>query len=239
MITVHHLGISQSERILWLLEELQIPYNLVHHTRDPVRSPQTLTSLPGNETGTSPFIEDSEAGITLSESLAISDYIIYKYGAGRFALKPSDPNYHEYLHWYHYSNSSLQPAFLTAMFLNFAEPPIPQDSMMMQFANQRVHGALAHMESRLAKHQFLAGDEFTAADMMSVYSVTTQRYFGPQVSLEKYPHLLRWLGDCAGREAYQRAMRKGDPEMKLLLGAEAPSVGMMEAGGSRSGHWKK
>ena len=96
-IIVHHLGVSQSERIVWLLEELGLPYELVKHDRAPVLSPDSLKNVPGNVTGKSPFIEDTGAKITLSESLAISDYIIYKYGGGKLALKPDDPHFHDYL----------------------------------------------------------------------------------------------------------------------------------------------
>lgn len=90
---------------------------------------------------------------------------------------------------------------------------LPQDSRMLGFATQRLHGALKVMDDRLKDNKWLAGDEFTAADTMSVYSVTTQRYFGPQVSLKEYPNIVRWLKDCAERPAYQKAMEKGDPEM--------------------------
>lgn len=114
-ITLHHLGISQSERIVWLLEELGLEYKLVHHTRDPVIAPESLKSVPGNETGLvtsamnlvqlliscrkSPFIEDDQANVTLSESAAIMEYIIQRYGGGKFALKPDDKHYADYLHW--------------------------------------------------------------------------------------------------------------------------------------------
>lgn len=97
MITVHHLGISQSERILWLLEELGLEYKLVKYERDPVLSPESLKSLPGNETGTSPFIEDDAADVKLSESAAICEYIIHKYGGGRLALKPDNKHFADYL----------------------------------------------------------------------------------------------------------------------------------------------
>ena len=99
MLTVHHLGISQSERILWLLEELSVPYKLIKYTRDPLLAPESLKSLPGNETGTSPFVEDDETGAKMNESGAICEYIIYKYGQGRLAAKPSDKNYFDYLYW--------------------------------------------------------------------------------------------------------------------------------------------
>lgn len=113
------------------------------------------------------------------------------------------------------------------------------DVPIRQFSTQRIEAGLRHMDDRLKSNKWLAGDEFTAADVMSVYTPTTQRYFGPQISLAPYQNLLRWLKDCSERPAYQRAMQKGDPEMKLLLGAEAPAKGMMEMGGVSSGHWKK
>lgn len=90
MITLHHLGISQSERIVWLLEELGLPYKIVKHYRAPILSPDSLKIVPGNKSGKAPFIEDDEAGITLSESGAIVEYIINMYGGGKLALKPGD-----------------------------------------------------------------------------------------------------------------------------------------------------
>lgn len=98
-IVVHHLGISQSERILWLLEELGLEYKLVKHVRDPVVAPESLKNVPGNKPGKAPFIEDTDAGVTLSESNAITDYIIHKYGNGRLALPPSHKNFADYLYW--------------------------------------------------------------------------------------------------------------------------------------------
>lgn len=110
MIVLHHLGLSQSERIVWLLEELQLEYKLVKHTRAPALAPESLKNVPGNKTGKSPFIEDTDAGITLSESGAITDYIIWKYGNGRPALKSDHNNFADYLLWKDFSNATMQPA---------------------------------------------------------------------------------------------------------------------------------
>lgn len=109
MIILHHLGVSQSERIVWLLEELGLEYKLIKHNRAPALAPDSLKNVPGNKTGKSPFIEDPDAGITLSESGAITDYIIWKYGNGRLALKPDHKNFADYLHWKDFSNATLQP----------------------------------------------------------------------------------------------------------------------------------
>ena len=116
---------------------------------------------------------------------------------------------------------------------------LPDDNQMKQFSNQRLHVGLKHKNDWLKDHKWLAGDKFTAADCMSMYSVTTQRYWGPAVSLKEYDHLLRWMKDCSDRPGYQRAMEKGDPEMQPLLGPEPPEKGMMEMGGVTSDHWKK
>lgn len=76
------------------------PYELVKHTRDPVLSPESLRSVPGNETGKSPFIQDTDTGITLSESAAIVDYILAKYGNGRLVVKSNDVKFPDYIYWY-------------------------------------------------------------------------------------------------------------------------------------------
>lgn len=131
----------------------------------------------------------------------------------------------------------MQPNMITSMFLSLGN--VSKDEMIWQFGEQRLHAGFKHMDERLGQSKWLAGDEFTAAETMSVYAMTTQRYFGPRVSLAGYDNILRWLKDCSERPGYQKAMEKGDPEMKPLLGADAPEVGMIEGGGVNSSHWKK
>nr|POE72955.1 glutathione s-transferase 3 [Quercus suber] len=240
MITLHHLGISQSERIVWLLEELGLDYKLVRHTREPLLAPKSLEAVPGNTTGKAPFISDDAVSppLSLSESGAICDYIIALYGNGRFQLKAGHPNFADYLYWFHYSNANLQSNLLNSMFLSHANAP--EGTRILKAAEQRLHAGLQLYDDRLRSNKWLAGDEFTAADIMSVFPLTTQRYFGPpNLSLKDYPNILRWLQDCAARPAYSSAMQKGDPEMQLLLEAEPPAKGLMELGGTASDSWKK
>ncbi|KAI9660430.1 MAG: hypothetical protein M1821_009780 [Bathelium mastoideum] len=236
MLTVHHLGIAQSERVVWLCEELGIPYNLVKHTRAPILAPESLKNLPGNGTGRAPFIEDSAANVTLSESGAVCEYIIHRYGDGRLAAKPTDQNYADYLHWFHFVNGSLQPAMITSMWMRIAE--IPEDKQVMQLIRARQNGTLQYVDDRLKSNKWLAGSDFTAADIMAVYTLSTQRYYTP-LDLGPFPNIVRWLGDCGSRDAYKRAMEKGDPEMKLLLGAQPPEKSLLQTDGVNSGHWKK
>lgn len=238
MLTIHHLGIGQGERVLWLCEELGIEYNLVRHTRAPLLAPESLEKLPGQRTGKSPFLDDPEHDVHLNESAACLEYIINQYGNGRFALKVGDPNYAEYLYWFHYANGTFQPAMIDAQF--FAIAGLGDDNQMKQFALQRLRVAFELVDRRLGESKFLAGPELTAADMMLLYSVTTQRYWGAQMDLTPFKNIQRWISDCSSRPAYQRAMEKGDPEMEPMLNTKPPSIGMFQAGGvTESYHWKK
>lgn len=246
VLTIHHLSISQSERILFLCEELAIEYKIVHHTRDPIAAPQSLKSVPGNKTGKAPFLEDPEAGITLSESGAICDYILAKHAAGelgsqgmekKLAKTYGEKGYVDYVHWYHFSNGTLQS--LMSRFTFFEIGQIPGDNVAQKLTNQGLHDILKIIDERLRDNKWLAGEDFTAADIMTVYSLTTKRYFGPLVNLKDYTNILRYLKDIGERASYQRAMEKGDPEMRLLLGAEPPEKTLIQVGGVGSGIWKK
>jgi glutathione S-transferase len=212
MLTIHHLGKSQSERILWLCEELDIPYRLELHKRDSVTnlSPPELRAM--HPMGTAPVITDGP--VVLAESGAILDYIIAKYGNGRLARGPADPDFADYLYWYHFANASLQPVMGRNMLLRRLQ--LPADNPVLVSTLERLDRALRWVDTRLAGHTFLAGNDLTAADVMAVFTLTTMRYFMP-VELGPYPHILAYLQRIARREAYQRAMLKGDPGMALLL----------------------
>ena len=107
-ILLEHLECSQSSRIIWLCEELGIPYEMNRNLRA-FSPPQPIKDA--NPLGQAPVIKDGD--ITLAESGAIVEYIVHKYGNGRLALTPSDSDYHKYLYWYHFANGTLQPALTT------------------------------------------------------------------------------------------------------------------------------
>ena len=223
MLTIHHLGRSQSERVLFLCEELGVEYKLIHHARDPAtqRAPQSLTSLPSNGLGSAPFIQDGD--LTLGESSAIVEYIMTKYNPSRkLGLRPDDPNYTHYLYWLHSANSTLQPV-LSGSFLLSGLPENNSTKSLFQGAH---HKTIAHVDKRLAEAEYLAGPEFTAADVMSFFSLTTMRFFAP-FSFEPYPNIARYLQTVGKREGYRRAMEKGDPGMPLLLDARGPTKGLL------------
>jgi glutathione S-transferase len=212
MLTIHHLGKSQSERIVWLCEELGVPYTLKHHVRDAVTnlSPPELVAL--HPLGAAPVI--TEGDLVLAESAAIVDYIMARHGGGRLALAPSHPDFAQYLYWFHFANGNLQPNMGRNMILRRLD--LPADNAVLVATRGRLARALGLVEARLAEVPFLAGAEFTAADIMTVFSLTTMRYFMP-VDLAPYPHIRAYLRRIGEREAYRSAMRKGDPGMALLL----------------------
>jgi glutathione S-transferase len=212
MLTVHHLGISQSERIVWLCEELGIPYELKLYKRHAVTmlAPPEIMAL--NPLGSAPVITDGE--LVLAESGAIMEYIIAKYGEGRLVLGPRHADFAPYLYWFHFANGSLQPAMGRSMVLRRLN--LPADNQIAAAMTGRLERALRLVEKRLGAVPYFAGNEFTAADIMSVFSLTTMRFFMP-VDLAPYPNILRYLQRIGARPAYQRAMKKGDPEMTPML----------------------
>jgi glutathione S-transferase len=164
--------------------------------------------------GTAPVITDGD--VVLAESGAIVDYIITRYGKGRLARPPDDPDFAQYLFWFHYANGTLQ----LQMMRNFAfrRAGVAEDSPVRRFAAERLERNLKLVDARLGVSDYLAGPELTAADIMAVFSLTTMRSFFP-LDLSPYPNTLAYLQRIGKREAYQRAMNRGDPELTPVLAA--------------------
>lgn len=212
MLTVHHLGKSQSERIVWLCEELEIPYELKRYARDAATmlAPSDYKALHG--IGTAPVITDGD--LVLAESGAVIDYIIARHGGGRLALKPDHPDFAQFLFWHHFANGTLQPSMGRNMILNRLR--LPEDNPILTATRARVDRAFDLVDARLREAEHLAGREFTSADIMTGFPLTTMRYFLPY-DLKRCPNILRYLDRIGRRPAYRRAMEKGDPGMALLL----------------------
>jgi glutathione S-transferase len=211
MLKVHHLGISQSDRIVWLCEELDLPYELVKYDRDPVTrlAPAEYKALHPSETA--PVITDGD--VVLAESGAIVEYILAKYGQGRLAYGPDHPHYADYLFWLHYANGSFMPAGMTDLVLGVLGMA-DQDAVAPLRA--RGHRAYANAENRLGVATWFAGDDFTAADIMMLFPLTTMRVFAPR-DLGPYPNIRAYLARVGERPAFQRAAAKGDPDLTPLL----------------------
>jgi glutathione S-transferase len=212
MLTVHHLGKSQSERIVWLCEELGLPYELKCYARDPVTilAPAAYKAL--HPIGAAPVITDGD--LVLAESGAIVDYIMAKYGQGRLVLGPDDPDFAQFLYWFHFANGTLQAGMGRLMILNRLK--LAADNPMLLATRARVDRAFDLVDARLREVEYLAGRTFTTADIMMGFSLTTMRYFQPY-DLSRCPSVVAYLGRIGARQAYRRAMEKGDPGMALLL----------------------
>ncbi len=212
MITVHHLGVSQSERIVWLCEELAIPYILRRYDRDPVThlAPADYKAL--HPMGIAPVITDGD--LVLGESGAIVEYVIGRYGDGRLAVGPDRSNFADYLFWFHFANGTMMPAELSG--LMSAILGVTEENPLMAILKERSERAFALVEGRLGAVPYFAGDEFTAADIMMLFPLSTMRAFSKR-DLSRLPHIRAYLRRIGERRAYQRAMTKGDPGMPPML----------------------
>lgn len=221
MLTVHHLGRSQSERIVWLCEELGLDYDLKRYDRvkETRLAPPEYKAL--HPLGAAPVIDDE--GLRLAESGAIIDYLIGRYGHGRLARKPNDVDFAAYLYWFHYANGGLQPTTMRVMFARRLVASTSDPAFAGLVA--RFELALRHVEARLSSVPWLAGADFTAADIMSVFTLTTARIFEP-FDLTPYPAILRGLQRVGARPAYRRARKKAEPDMEPLLGAKPHPVSL-------------
>jgi glutathione S-transferase len=209
MLTVHHLGISQSERIVWLCEELALSYELVRYERDKITrlAPPEYKAL--HPFGTAPVIVDGS--VVLAESAAIMEYIIARHGNGRLAVRPDAPNYPEYLFWFHFANGSMMPVQFAG-----AIKPTADETPRTRIARERCERTWQMVESRLGEVPYFAGQEFTAADIIMMFPLTTMRVFAPR-DISGYPHVLAYLQRIGARPAYRQAMQKGDPQLTPLL----------------------
>ena len=210
MLTVHHLGISQSDRIVWLCEELAIPYAFVKYDRDPVSRMAPVAYKDLAPFGTAPVINDGD--LTLGESGAIMEYILVKYGNGALVVGPDKQNYADYLFWFHFANGSFMPAGMVDMVVGM----IGGDADLLKALRARADTAYAMVEDRLGKVPYFAGDEFTAADIIMLFPMTTMRAFAPR-DLAPYPNIRAYLQRIGARPAYQRAMAKADPDLPPML----------------------
>lgn len=215
MLTIHHLGKSQSERIIWLCEELGLAYALKLYTRDAVTilAPPELKALHPMEAA--PLMTDGD--LLLAESGAIVDYIMATYDKrtqGRLALSPSHPDFAQYLYWFHFSNANLQAIMGRNMVLRSLK--LPADTPALLLNQARLDRAFNWVNTRLGQATWMAGDEFTAADIMIVFCLTTMRVFLP-LDLAPWPNILAYLQRVGARPAYQTAMRKGDPALVPML----------------------
>lgn len=209
MLTVHHLRISQSERIVWLCEELGLDYDLKLYNRreDNRMAPDDYKAL--HPMGIAPVIEDGD--LVLGESGAICEYIDRKFGGSRLSPGPDDADFAGHLFWFHFSNAT----FMTNGMMGLAAQAAGASEQPAFVADRTAKGwNLA--EARLADSPFFGGRNLTLADIMMGFNLTTSRAFGG-ASLDAFPNMAAYLQRIGERPAYQAAMAKAEPGMVPML----------------------
>jgi len=216
MIVVHHLNNSRSQRILWLLEELGLEYEVKRYQRDPktmLAPPELLAVHP---LGKSPVITDGAQ--TFAESGAIIEYLVDRYGKGRLAPAPDTPERLRYTYWLHYAEgSAMPPLLLNLIFNRLDQGPMPffvrpilrkvKQRALASFIDPRIAQHLDFQEAELGKTRWFAGNEFSAADVQMSFPVEAA---AARASLgASRPKLMAFLERIHARPAYQRALQRG------------------------------
>jgi glutathione S-transferase len=218
MIVVHHLNNSRSQRVLWLLEELGLPCEIKAYERDPKTqlAPAALREV--HALGKSPVITEDE--VTVAESGAIIEYLVERHGAGRLVPAVGTPERLRYRYWMHFAEGSAMPPLLMKLiFDRIASAPMPffakpiargiTDKVMASYIGPNLTRQLDFMEGELARSEWFAGDEFSAADVQMSFPIEASAHrAGLNASR---PKLMAWLGRIHARPAYQRALVRGGP----------------------------
>ncbi len=218
MITVHHLQNSRSQRVLWLLEELGLPYEVKRYERDPATllAPPELFKV--HPLGKSPVISDD--GLTIAETGAILEYLVARRAGG--ALRPAAGSDDElrYTYWLHYAEGSLMPLLvMTLVFKRIPVSPMPFfvrpiaralcKQVIATFIKPQVDRHLQFIEQHLQQHAWFAGSAMSAADVQMSFPV--EAALARAARPGQYPKAEAWLKRIQAREAYRRALDKGGP----------------------------
>jgi glutathione S-transferase len=218
MIIVHHLNASRSQRVLWLLEELGVDYEVKRYERDPTTmlAPASLRAV--HPLGKSPVITDGDR--TVAESGAIVEYLTERYGNGRLVPPPGTPARDRYTYWLHYAEGSAMPPLLLKLVFDRVETaPMPffvrpiarqiAGRAKSSFIGPQIALHLDFMEKELGKSTWFAGNDFTAADVQMSFPLEAAASRGGLDGTR--PKLVAFLQRIHARPAYQRALEKGGP----------------------------
>ncbi|WP_282008118.1 glutathione S-transferase [Brevundimonas aveniformis] len=216
MIIVHHLNDSRSQRVLWLLEELGLDYEIRAYRRDPhtMLAPTELKSV--HPLGKSPVIEDN--GIKVAETGAIFDYLLNTYGDGRLRPAPGTEDARRFTYWMYYAEgSAMTPLLLRLIFAQiparvpFLARPVANSitkAMNKRMIQPQLDGHIGFWEAELGRDEWFAGPEFTAADIMMSFPLEAA---AARAGAARKPKIAAFLQRIHGREAYQRAITRGGP----------------------------
>jgi glutathione S-transferase len=216
MIVVHHLNNSRSQRVLWLLEELGLDYELKRYERDPVTmlAPPSLRAV--HPLGKSPVITDGE--LTLAESGAIIEYLVDRYGDGRLRPETGSAERLRYSYWMHYAEGSMMPPLLLKLVFDRIETgPMPllarpvaraiARRVKSTYVEPQIAAHLDYLEGELAQNDWFAGPTFSAADIQMSFPLEAAAARGGLDA--RRPKLTRFLERIHARPAYRHALTKG------------------------------
>lgn len=204
MIEVHHLNNSRSQRVLWMLEELGVAYTVVRYERDAktMLAPPELKNV--HPLGRSPVIRDGD--FVLAESGAILEYLVERYGAGRFVPQRGTREYESSRYWVHYAEGSLMMQLLVKVYLDRVGEPA---KALLERVSGAVRMHLDYVEGSLGSSQFLTGAAFTVADVQMSFPLEVAAAQG--MLGDAHPQLRALLTRLHGRPAYRAALAKGGP----------------------------
>ena len=218
MIVVHHLENSRSQRILWLLEELALPYELRLYRRDPetMLAPAALRAV--HPLGKSPVISDGER--VVAESAVIIEYLLDHYGEGRLRPALATPAYDDYRYWLHFAEGSVMPYLVMKLVFRKVETgPMPffvrpiarriAAEVGRQFIDPNVQQIVAYIDVWLQQHRWFAGEELSAADIQM--SFVMEALASQEALCAPYPAVQAYVQAMRARPAYQRALQRGGP----------------------------
>jgi glutathione S-transferase len=218
MITVHHLNNSRSQRVLWLLEELGLPYEIVKYQRDATTMLAPPSLLQVHPLGKSPVITDD--GVTVAETGAIVEYVLERHGGGRLIPPAGTPERLRYTYWLHFAEgSAMPPLLLKLIFDRIENGPMPFFAKpIAKGIARRVKGLMVEpnlkrqldfMESELGKSAWFAGNAFSAADIQMSFPVEAA---AQRAGLDaSRPKLMAFLKTIHARPAYRKALERGGP----------------------------
>lgn len=214
---VHHLENSRSQRILWLLEELGVGYELKRYERDKktMLGPESLRAL--HPLGKSPLLEDK--GRVVAESANIVEYILDEYGQGRLRPSSEHEDFHRYRFWLHYAEGSLMPLMLLALVIGrVRDAPVPflvkpiakgiAGKVHEGFIGPQTKLHLSYVEAELAGSGWFCGDDLSAADIQMSFPLEAA---STRLDLSPYPNIKAFVERIHARPAYQKALERGGP----------------------------
>ena len=222
MLTIHHLNNSRSQRVIWLLEELGVEYRVQHYARDAKTMLAPPELLKVHPLGKSPIITDDDN--TVAESGAIIDYLVERHGKGRLQPAPGTPERLRYTYWMHYAEgSAMMPMLLKLIFSHMPKQPMPfivrpvvrgiADKVCLTFVDPMLKLHLDFMEGELAKQEWFAGADFSAADIQMSFPIEVAAARGGLDASR--PRLFAFLKRVQARSAYRKALEVGGPYQLL------------------------